>query len=53
MIKKQSVKESRSTVLNRLGLKEFNVPKIGYFTLNGIPCKMVNGVRVELKRVKV
>lgn len=52
-MKKQPVKETRSTVLNRLGLKEFNIPKIGYFTLNGVPCKTVGGVRVELKRVAV
>lgn len=52
-MKKKTVKEPRSVVLNRLGLKEFNVPKVGYFTLNGVPCKMVNGVRVELKRVTV
>jgi hypothetical protein len=48
--KKVRGSETRSSVLNRLGLTGPK-PVSKIVVVNGIPCKMVDGVAVELKRV--
>ena len=44
-------RSSKKATLSRLGLKQSVKPQSKFTMVNGVPCKMVNGVLVELKKV--
>jgi len=49
--KKVVGRSSKKATLSRLGLKQSVKPQGKFTMVNGVPCKMVNGVLVELKKV--
>ena len=49
--KKVVGRSSKKATLSRLGLKQSVKPQSKFTMVNGVPCKMVNGVLVELKKV--
>ena len=51
--KKVGGRSSKEATLSRLGLKPTKSvkPQSKFTMVNGVPCKMVNGVLVELKKV--
>ena len=49
--KKVVGRSSKEATLSRLGLKQSVKPQSKFTMVNGVPCKMVNGVLVELKKV--
>ena len=51
--KKVVGRSSKKATLSRLGLKPTKSvkPQSKFTMVNGVPCKMVNGVLVELKKV--
>ena len=49
--KKVVGRSSKEATLSRLGLKQSVKPQGKFTMVNGVPCKMVNGSLVELKKV--
>jgi|TARA_B110000967_G_C18676402_1_gene455735 hypothetical protein len=49
--KKVVGRSSKKATLSRLGLKQSVKPQGKFTMVNGVPCKMVNGSLVELKKV--
>jgi hypothetical protein len=48
---KQTGKENRTNVLNRLGLKPAPISSISYVMIDGVPHRMKGGVLVPMTKI--